>query len=303
MSVTTPKPFVFVLMPFDSEFDDIYKVGIKPACEEAGAYCERVDEQIYEGSILNRIYNQIDKADIIVADMSNRNPNVFYETGYAHALGKNVILLTQNSSDIPFDLKHYNHIIYDSKIHYLKTQLSRRVQWFIENPKVPFSRALFPLKFYIDGIELKRDDYVDIDLFWSYVPTQIMQTIDTTEPCVEFKLQIDIHNPTDIVSKGDYDIGIITPLPFTINVSGHRSIIFSEDQYLHIATISNKILPKSWESLIFKLILYNHELILPFEQTWILRVFTEFGYKDYNLHVFLKNQLLTEYLGIVYSDE
>jgi hypothetical protein len=46
MADTAPKPFVFVLMPFETAFDDVYKLGIKPACFEAGAYCERVDEQM-----------------------------------------------------------------------------------------------------------------------------------------------------------------------------------------------------------------------------------------------------------------
>lgn len=91
---TSPKPFVFVLMPFDKKFDEIYKLGIKSACIEAGAYCERVDEQIYTENMLDRIYNQIAKADIVISEMTGRNPNVFYETGYAHALGKQVILLT-----------------------------------------------------------------------------------------------------------------------------------------------------------------------------------------------------------------
>src|ERR1041384_2230704 len=91
---TRPKPFVFVLMPFASDFDDVYRLGIKPACEKAGAYAERVDEQLFQESILQRVYNQIAKADVIVSDMSGKNPNVFYETGYAHALGKPVILLT-----------------------------------------------------------------------------------------------------------------------------------------------------------------------------------------------------------------
>jgi nucleoside 2-deoxyribosyltransferase len=105
MSGRSPKPFVFVLMPFKNEFDDIYQLGIVAACKEAGAYCERVDEQIYHGSILERIYVQIAKADIIIADMTGQNPTVFYETGYAHALGKPYILLTQRAEDIPFDLK------------------------------------------------------------------------------------------------------------------------------------------------------------------------------------------------------
>ena len=56
--------------------------------------------------ILERVFNQISKADVIVADMTGRNPNVFYEAGYAHALNKVVVLVTQKTDDIPFDLKH-----------------------------------------------------------------------------------------------------------------------------------------------------------------------------------------------------
>ena len=120
---TAPKPFVFVLMPLDEEFDDIYKFGIKGASEDGGAYAERVDEQIFTEGILERIFNQINKADIIVADMTGRNANVFYEVGYAHALGKIVLLLTQNADDIPFDLKHKQHIVYAGKIKTLKRLL------------------------------------------------------------------------------------------------------------------------------------------------------------------------------------
>ena len=95
------KPFVITLMPFDEGFNDIYKLGIKAVCEDEGAYCERVDEQIFQGSILDRIINQISKADIIIGDMSGRNPNVFFEVGYAKALDKKVILLTSKTEDIP----------------------------------------------------------------------------------------------------------------------------------------------------------------------------------------------------------
>ena len=67
--------------------------------KSTGAYAERVDEQIFNESILQRIYNQISKADIITADMTDRNENVFYETGYAHTLGKQVILLIHLSEE------------------------------------------------------------------------------------------------------------------------------------------------------------------------------------------------------------
>lgn len=97
-------------MPFEG-FGDIYKFGIKGAAEDVGAYAERVDDQIFTEGILQRIFNQISKADVVVADMTGRNANVFYEVGYAHALGKIVLLLTQNSDDIPFDLKHHQHTV------------------------------------------------------------------------------------------------------------------------------------------------------------------------------------------------
>ena len=128
---TAPKPFIFVLMPFDVQFDDTYKFGIKGAAEDVGAYAERVDEQIFSEGILERIFNQISKADVIVADMTGRNPNVFYEVGYAHALGKVVLLLAQNVDDVPFDLKHKPHIVYAGKIETLREKLTERLIWAI----------------------------------------------------------------------------------------------------------------------------------------------------------------------------
>lgn len=135
---TAPKPFIFVLMPFNSDFDDIYELGIKEAAKEVGAYAERVDKQIFNEGILERIFNQISKADVIVADMTGRNPNVFYEVGYAHALGKIVLLLTQKVDDIPFDLKHKQHIVYGnggSKIQSLRSELTPRLIWAINESK------------------------------------------------------------------------------------------------------------------------------------------------------------------------
>ena len=129
---TKPKPFIFVLMPFDPSFDDIYKFGIKGAAEEAGAYAERVDEQIFSEGILERVFNQINKADVVVADMTGRNPNVFYEVGYAHALDKIVLLLTQNVDDIPFDLQHHQHTVYEGRIDKLREELTKRLQWAIK---------------------------------------------------------------------------------------------------------------------------------------------------------------------------
>ena len=121
--------FAFVLMPFDKEFDDVYKVGIKETAAELGILAERVDEQLFREGILERIYRQIEAADLIVADMSGQNPNVFYEVGYAHAKGKLCVLMTKDASDIPFDLKHHRHIVYGSSIAGLKDRLREELDW------------------------------------------------------------------------------------------------------------------------------------------------------------------------------
>jgi len=122
-------------MPFAEPFRAVYDDAIKAACDQVGVRCERVDEQIFAENILLRIYEQIEAADIVVADVTDRNPNVFYEIGYAHALQKRVILLTQHAHDIPFDIKHYPHVVYrDGAFDELRHQLVRRVQSFLANP-------------------------------------------------------------------------------------------------------------------------------------------------------------------------
>lgn len=128
MQSDTPT-FAFVLMPFSKEFDDVYRLGIKEPAAELGIRAERVDEQIYAEGILDRIYRQIDLADIVIADMSGQNPNVFYEVGYAHAKEKLCLLVTNDAADIPFDLKHKRHTVYGTSIQRLRDLLTSDLKW------------------------------------------------------------------------------------------------------------------------------------------------------------------------------
>lgn len=123
--------FVFVLMPFSKEVDHVYFSGIKPCVESCGLTCERVDEQHFTDSILSTIFENIKKARFIVAEMTGKNPNVFYEVGYAHAINKPVILIADNLKDIPFDLKDKPHIEYNGDIEVLKTMLAMRLRGLI----------------------------------------------------------------------------------------------------------------------------------------------------------------------------
>jgi len=102
----------FVLMPFDDSFKPIYDKVIKLTVEEADLDCKRADDIFGTNPIIEDIWEYINKARIIIADLTNRNPNVFYEVGISHALGKRVILLAQKIEDVPFDLRHIRCIAY-----------------------------------------------------------------------------------------------------------------------------------------------------------------------------------------------
>jgi hypothetical protein len=109
----TPDPnLCFVLMPFLSEMAPIYTDHIKPVVESEGISCQRADEIVGTNLITYDIWEKINRARFIVADLTGRNPNVFYEIGLAHALGKEVVLITQSMDDVPFDLKALRCVVY-----------------------------------------------------------------------------------------------------------------------------------------------------------------------------------------------
>ena len=122
------KSKVFALMPFANKYNDVYRLGIKEPLEKMGLICERADEIQFSGDILNQIIVSINKADLIVADMTGNNPNVFYEVGYAHALKKETILITEDSENIFFDLHGINHVVYGRSIIKLRNNLVKRVE-------------------------------------------------------------------------------------------------------------------------------------------------------------------------------
>ncbi len=121
------KDFIFVLMPFTKGLEDLYIYGIRGAAEKTGYVCLRADEIEHNSDIMEEILYYIDKASILIAEMSDKNPNVFYEAGIAHGKKKEVILITKKGSEIPFDLKGKNHIIYEN-IHDLEGKLVKRLR-------------------------------------------------------------------------------------------------------------------------------------------------------------------------------
>ncbi len=100
-------------MPFQEALTAVYEHGIKPQVELMGYECKRADEVYSTQGILADIWDSIQKAELIIADLTGRNPNVMYELGLCHTLWKHVILISQNKDDVPFDLRQWRVIWYD----------------------------------------------------------------------------------------------------------------------------------------------------------------------------------------------
>lgn len=115
-SPTQPKGRCLVLMPFASQFKEVYDQIYKLVCENNGFACWRVDELNTPGSITQDIIEGIVDSDLIIADLTTKNANVFYELGIAHSTGNKTIMTAQNTKDIPFDIGNYRVIVYDQSI-------------------------------------------------------------------------------------------------------------------------------------------------------------------------------------------
>ena len=130
----------FVVMPFRSLFESEYERVIRPAIEEVGLECVRGDEIYTEQAVIQDIWKSIRKARVIVAELSGRNPNVMYETGLAHALGKPIIMLNRDNKAVPFDLGFLRYIYYDPNNPFwgddLRAELTKQLRKVLESPTI-----------------------------------------------------------------------------------------------------------------------------------------------------------------------
>lgn len=104
----------FVMQPFAAPLGDYYEKIYRPAIEKAGLRPVRADAEIFAtGKIMDQVWSGINAAKVLVAELTTRNPNVFYELGLAHAMKKPVVLVSAKEEDVPFDLQHIRVIYYD----------------------------------------------------------------------------------------------------------------------------------------------------------------------------------------------
>lgn len=112
LNVKVNKDAIGCIMPFHKRYARVYD-KIKHICERRGYECHRSDETFAPDNILKTVLELISTSRFIIAVIDSRNPNVYYELGICHALGKKVILVANagNMENIPFDIASNNRII------------------------------------------------------------------------------------------------------------------------------------------------------------------------------------------------
>lgn len=118
-TVTPERPRAFIVMQFAEPYDEVYSHVIKTVCEPLNVEAIRADELYGPGIIIKDIVEQIQRSDIIIADITPQSANVYFEVGYAYALGKPIILLArrpQPGTQLPFDISAFRVLFYDDSI-------------------------------------------------------------------------------------------------------------------------------------------------------------------------------------------
>jgi hypothetical protein len=229
--------------------------------------------------MLDRIYNQISKADVIIADMSGRNANVFYEVGYAHAIGKTNLLVTQKAEDIPFDLKHYPHIIYNGSLTYLKAELAKKLKWHLDNPQ---ERETAPtaLAVRVNEVYLKDCPTIEIE--------------DTRGQRSDFRLYVDLNNRSDRWLKTvSFKIGLFAPIELHDADRGvygvGREICIDASQRLFLPKQVFNLVPDMWASINFSLGVVNRDYKIGEELQFCLRLYFDSGSVNFPFRVHIKS--------------
>jgi len=132
----------FVMMPFGDWFNTYYTDIYTPAIKDAGMEPMRADQLFSTGTVIEQIWEQIEKSKILLADLSGKNANVFCELGLAHAARKPVVFTSCNLDDVLFDLRHLRVIIYNTQDPFWGTKLQRDITTYLKNAKAEPEKSI-----------------------------------------------------------------------------------------------------------------------------------------------------------------
>jgi hypothetical protein len=108
------KPRAFVAMPFSDDMEDVFYYGIQNPVRQLGYICERVDQEAFTGDILDQVKMRIENAEVVIADLTGSNPNVYLEVGYAWGKGRPTVLVANKKDELKFDVRGQKCLKYQS---------------------------------------------------------------------------------------------------------------------------------------------------------------------------------------------
>lgn len=125
-AATLAKDHAFVAMPFSDDFYDVYHYAIERSIHANGLLCERVDQSVFTGGLLDRMQRKIRSAKLVVADLTGGNPNVYLEVGFAWACEVPTVLVRKHGSELMFDVQGHRCLSY-TRIHELEKLLTAQL--------------------------------------------------------------------------------------------------------------------------------------------------------------------------------
>lgn len=126
---------IFVIMPFKEEMRAVYQDHLRKIASKLKRSIARADDFFGAHQVMEDVWSALYSSKVIVADCTGKNPNVFYEMGIAHSIGKPVILITQNSDDVPFDLRHIRYLEYEftpKGMKLFEKQIGKTISYILE---------------------------------------------------------------------------------------------------------------------------------------------------------------------------
>lgn len=134
------KSHAFIAMPFKKEMDDVFYYGVEKPVHDAGLLCERVDKSAFTGGIMDYVKNRIETASVVIAELTEANPNVYLEVGYAWGKGRPTILLSKNEEALHFDVKGQKCLVYE-RIKDLEEGLAKELKGMIAKGIIQVNHA------------------------------------------------------------------------------------------------------------------------------------------------------------------
>jgi hypothetical protein len=217
------KDVCFTIMPFGGWGDTYYETIFCPAIRAAGLEPHRADDLYRPSTIVNDIWAYTKKAKLLVADLTGKNPNVFYELGLAHAIAKPAILIAESMDEIPYDLRALRIIVYNKNAcdwgQLLREKIKAAIKEVLKSPAAAVLPTFLDVKLSSDKpvVTEREKEMIEIKQELDLLRREMRDWASTSEPPTKFSHSDLINNimrlinmnvPTDVIVDNLCKFGI-----------------------------------------------------------------------------------------------